>query len=74
MFNYVIFPSVKFKSIVFDDVVQSPDSLRFSSDMSNLILKFTGETPSWLDGHTLHTHEQIISVLNGDDWVEPIED
>ena len=46
--KYVIFDTAEVSSINFSEVIEkSPETLRYSIDNSQTILKFTGDTPSF---------------------------
>lgn len=71
--TYVIFDSRDVSSINFAEVMEtSADTLRYSIDGSQTILKFIGTTPNFLKGETQYTHTEICAILedpiNG--WVE----
>ena len=51
--------------IVFDQIDEtSLQSLRLSIDDTKTILKFTGETPEFLEGETQYSHSEILSIIN----------
>ena len=65
--HYVILESDDVSSIDFGDVLEtSADTLRYS-DTGRTFVKFEGDTPSWLEGKTTHTHAEILSILNNPD-------
>tara|TARA_Y100001951_G_scaffold29562_1_gene23132 strand:- start:324 stop:560 length:237 start_codon:yes stop_codon:yes gene_type:complete len=71
--TYVIFDASDVGSINFSEVIEtSVDTLRYSIDRSQTIIKFTGTTPNFLKGETQYTHTEIYAILqdptNG--WVE----
>ena len=47
---------------------RSADMLRYSLDNSKAIVKFEGNTPSFLNGKTQYTQEEILRIVQTDDW------
>ena len=69
MKKYVIINANEVSSINFNEVLQtSADTLRYSLDNSKVLLKFKGNTPSFLNGKTQYTQEEILSIVQTDDW------
>ena len=69
--KYVIINTSEVSSVDFSQVVEtSEDTLRYSLDESKTFVKFDGNTPSFLNGKTLYTYSEIITVLDGSDWYE----
>jgi hypothetical protein len=63
--TYVILTAAQALNIRYDDVHEtSPQTLRWSNDNTKTFVKYSGETPSWLEGKTSYTHAQILSILN----------
>jgi len=72
MKTYVILDASEVANVDFDKVMQtSADTLRYSIDGSKFLLKFDGDTPSFLDGNTQYTHAEILSILSGPEWTDP---
>ena len=51
----------------------SADTLRYNTNKwfyqsSKTLVKFDGDTPSFLDGKTQYNHSEIITVLAGTQW------
>ena len=68
--KYVIINASEVGSVDFSQVHEtSADTLRYSLDDSQTFVKFDGDTPSFLDGKTSYTHSQILTILDGEDWV-----
>ena len=59
-------PVFDFSQIVED----SAATVRRSLDGTLFIAKFMGETPSFLEGLTQYTHEEILAIVRGSDWTE----
>ena len=51
--------------IVFDQIDEtSLQSLRLSIDDTKTILKFSGQTPEFLEGQTQYSHSEILAIIN----------
>tara|TARA_R110000764_G_scaffold51770_2_gene113077 strand:- start:564 stop:797 length:234 start_codon:yes stop_codon:yes gene_type:complete len=62
---YIIFEMINARYIVFDQIDEtSLQSLRLSIDDTKTILKFTGETPEFLEGETQYSHSEILAIIN----------
>jgi len=74
--NYVILSEDDVGDIDFSQVFQKgPDSLRYSLDGSQTFVKFSGDTPDFLEGKTLLNQSEILNELSGEDWTskEPFQ-
>ena len=72
--KYVIIENSEISSINFSEVMEtSANTLRFSLDGTKTLVKFTGDTPSFLDGKTQYTHSEILNILSGSEWTPEIE-
>ena len=72
--KYVIINASEVGTVDFSQVNEtSADTLRYSLDDSKTFVKFDGNTPRFLNGKTLYTHSEIITVLDGSDWYEEEE-
>ena len=75
MRQYVILNASEAETVNYNDVIEtSADTLRWNNDRTKTFIKFTGDTPTWLEGKTTHTNAEILSVLNNPDgewYVEP---
>ena len=70
--TYVILTADEVDHINFDEVIEeSADTLRFSLDGSKTFVKFTGETPSFLEGKTTNTHAEMLAILETAEWTTP---
>ena len=64
-------PSSELSNIYFSQVLEtSASTLRYSLDSSEFLLKFEGETPSFLEGKTEYDYSAIMDILNGSNWSE----
>lgn len=72
MKTYVILNTSELESVDFDQVLQtSADTLRYSLDGSKFVVKYEGDTPSFLEGKTQYTHSEILSILATPEWTDP---
>lgn len=72
MKTYCIINSDEVGSVDFNQVLEtSADTLRYSVDRSKALLKFEGDTPSFLEGKTEYTHSEILAILATDEWTSP---
>tara|TARA_A100000171_G_C2008671_1_gene85298 strand:+ start:96 stop:323 length:228 start_codon:yes stop_codon:yes gene_type:complete len=72
--SYCIINSTDVSSIDFGQVFEtSAETLRYSLDDSQTFVKYEGAKPRFLYGKDTHTHSQILEILAGEDWTEPIE-
>lgn len=69
MRKYVIINTSEVSGVDFNQVIeQSANDLRYSVDGSKAIVKFEGDTPSFLMGETQYTWSEIMDVLNTSEW------
>ena len=68
MRKYVIVNSSEVSNFDFSQLVDSAETSRYSLDNSNLLARFEGDTPSFLDGETQYTNEEILTILEGAEW------
>lgn len=74
MRTYVILNTSELGSVDFNLVLQdSADTLRYSLDGSKFVVKFEGDTPSFLIGEPQYDHAEILSILAGAEWTDPDE-
>ena len=72
MRKYVIINTSDVSGVDFNQVIErSADNLRRSVDGNKSIVKFEGDTPSFLIGETQYTWSEIMDVLNTSDWTDP---
>jgi hypothetical protein len=72
--KYVIINASEVSSVDFSQVNEtSASTLRYSLNGSQTFVKFEGNTPSFLNGKTSYTHSEILTILYGTDWTEPID-
>jgi hypothetical protein len=70
--TYVILDSSEVGNVDFDEVIQvSADTLRYSVDGSKFVVKFEGDTPSFLIGKDQYDHAEILNISSGPEWTDP---
>ena len=71
MKKYVIINANEVSNVDFDLVEQtSSATVRYSLDKSLALVSFTGSTPSFLDGKTTYTHQEILAEMAKSTWEE----
>ena len=69
MRNYVIIDSSSFESVDWTQVLEGEQSnARLNLDGTRGVVKYEGDTPSFLIGEPQYTHEEILSILSGPEW------
>lgn len=71
--KYVIVEKGDVDSINFNEVIETAKpTLRYSLDGNQIILKFTGSTPAFLEGEVVYSHKEILEIINNpaNGWVE----
>jgi hypothetical protein len=69
--KYVTILAQEVSGVNFNQVLEtSADTLRYSLDNNQVLLKFEGETPSFLAGKQLYNYEEIMDTLNSPTWTE----
>tara|TARA_B100000530_G_scaffold297301_1_gene216542 strand:+ start:571 stop:801 length:231 start_codon:yes stop_codon:yes gene_type:complete len=67
--KYVIIEASDIPSVNFDEVLQTTEeTLRYSLDGTKALLKFDGETPSFLADKTQYTYSEMLPILATDEW------
>lgn len=70
--KYVILNLDEIDSVDFNQVMETEASkVRKSVDGSKFFVKFEGDTPSFLEGKTIHSHSEILAILATDEWTPP---
>jgi len=66
---YVIINADEVDSIDFNLILERNENfLSYSRDGSKALVKFVGDTPSFLDGKTQYTHSEILTVMATEEW------
>ena len=69
MRTYVILDASEVDTVNFDEVMQtSADKLRYSLDGSKFVVKFEGDTPSFLIGEPQYNHSEILPIMQSPEW------
>ena len=69
--KYVIILAEEVSSVNFNQVLEtSENTLRYSLDNSQALLKFEGVTPGFLEGKQTYTYSEIMEILNSPSWTE----
>ena len=68
MRKYVIVNSSEVSNLDFSQLVDSSETSRYSLDGSKILVRFEGDTPSFLIGETQYTNEEILPILAGAEW------
>jgi hypothetical protein len=69
--KYVIILAEEVSSVDFSQVLEtSENTLRYSLDNGQALLKFEGETPSFLANKQEYDYEAIMEILNSPEWAE----
>ena len=72
--KYVIINSSEVSSVDFSQVLEdSADTLRYNNNKTKTILKFKGETPSFLNGKTQYTNSEMLEQLETSEGIEEIQ-
>ena len=75
MKKYVIIDASDVSSVDFSQVLEdSADTIRYSVDRAKALVKFEGDTPSFLSGKTEYNHSQILSILRDSSGIWHISD
>ena len=69
--KYTIILTEEVSNVDFSQVLEtSEDTLRYNNERSEALLKFEGETPSFLEGKTLYDYEGIMEILDSPEWTQ----
>ena len=72
--NYTILNTDELSSVNFNEVQEtSGTTLRYNNAKTEFLLKFEGETPSFLEGKTLYDYDGIMEILNSPEWTQPTD-
>jgi hypothetical protein len=67
--KYVIITASEVSSVDFSKVLEtSANTLRYNNDNSKTFVKYEGNQPSFLDGKTEYTHDEMLIELAKDSW------
>ena len=66
---YVIYDMANISKVDFSEVHQTSEAtLRLSIDKKETVLKFEGDTPSFLVGLQQYNHSEILAIMNTLKW------
>tara|TARA_A100001201_G_C4072419_1_gene196258 strand:- start:580 stop:798 length:219 start_codon:yes stop_codon:yes gene_type:complete len=69
--KYVTILAEQVADVDFNLVLEtSEETLRYNNDRSLALLKFEGDTPSFLEGKTTYDYEQIMEILDSPEWTQ----
>jgi archaellum biogenesis protein FlaJ (TadC family) len=72
--KYVTILAEEVSTVNFNQVLEtSENTLRYSVDKNQVLLKFKGETPSFLVGKQTYTYPEIMEILDSSAWSEEPE-
>ena len=68
--KYVIINTSEVPNIDFNQVIErDTDNLRYNNAGTKTIVKFEGNTPSFLNGKTQYNYSEILTKLNESEWI-----
>ena len=71
---YIIYDMANISQVDFTKVHQTSEAtLRLSVDEKETVLKFTGNTPSFLVGLKQYNHSEILAIMRTLEWNNNIE-
>ena len=71
---YVIYDVANISQVDFSQVHQTSEAtLRLSVDEKETVLKFTGNTPSFLVGLQQYNHSEILAIMASSEWTKKEE-
>ena len=62
--KYCIIPTSEIDNINFAEVVEFRDTLRYKTDESEFIVKYTKTKPTSLEPYADYTHSEILEFIN----------
>ena len=62
--KYCIIPTTDIENINFAEVVEFRDTLRYKTDESEFIVKYTNKKPESLEPYIEYTHSSILKFIN----------
>tara|TARA_R100000995_G_scaffold68950_1_gene37575 strand:+ start:202 stop:420 length:219 start_codon:yes stop_codon:yes gene_type:complete len=69
--KYVTILAEQVADVDFNLVLEtSEETLRYNNDRSLALLKFNGDTPSFLEGKITYDYEQIMEILDSPEWTQ----
>ena len=72
--NYTILNKEELDSVNFDEVLEtSTNTIRYNNANTEFLLKFEGDTPTFLVDKQLYDYEGIMQILNSPEWTQPTD-
>ena len=72
--KYTILNTEDLNSVNFNEVEEtSENTLRYNNANTEFLLKFEGDTPTFLEGKILYDYKGIMQILNSPEWTQPID-
>jgi len=69
--KYIIITNAEVASVDFSQVLEtSANTLRYNNAGTKTFVKFDGNIPSFLNGKTQYTHDEILTELSKSEWTE----
>ena len=68
--KYVIINASEVSGIDFSQIIETGENmLRYNNAGTKTIVKFEGNTPSFLNGKTQYNYSEILTKLNESEWI-----
>ena len=72
--KYTILNKEELESVNFTEVLEtSANTLRYNNANTQFLLKFEGDTPTFLVDKQLYDYEGIMQILNSPEWTQPTD-
>ncbi|QDP52257.1 MAG: hypothetical protein Tp152SUR359831_5 [Prokaryotic dsDNA virus sp.] len=72
--KYTILNKQELESVNFTEVLEtSANTLRYNNANTEFLLKFEGDTPTFLVDKQLYDYEGIMQILNSPEWTQPTD-
>ena len=72
--KYTILNKEELESVNFTEVLEtSANTLRYNNANREFLLKFEGDTPTFLVDKQLYDYEGIMQILNSPEWTQPTD-
>ena len=73
--NYTILNKEELDSVNFDEVLEtSTNTIRYNNANTEFLLKFEGNTPSFLEGKTQYTREEFMPIIKDPNGIWTLDD
>ena len=69
--KYTILTADELENVDFSEVKETnAQTLRYNNEKTKFLLKFDGDTPSFLAGKELFDYDSIMQILNSPEWTQ----